>query len=223
MLSAIGTQQREDSILIESAMTTLASAITSLLAAAGYAGVLLLMAIESACVPLPSEIIMPFAGSLVPGGRFSLLGLATAGALGCNLGSTVAYLVGARGGRPAVERFGRFVLLTAADLDWSEGFFARYGGLAVFVARLLPVVRTFIGLPAGMARMPALRFHLYTFAGSWLWCLGLAYVGARLGEAWDRDPMLKATFHRFDLAIVVAVLLATGAFVWHRLRGAARS
>ena len=204
-------------------MTTLASGITSLIAAAGYAGVLLLMAIESACVPLPSEIIMPFAGSLVPGGRFSLLGLATAGALGCNLGSTVAYLLGAHGGRPAVEHFGRFVLLTAADLDWSERFFARYGGFAVFVARLLPVVRTFIALPAGMARMPQLRFQLYTFAGSWLWCLGLAYVGATLGEAWDRDPMLKTTFHRFDLAIVVAVLLATGAFVWHRSRGAARS
>jgi membrane protein DedA with SNARE-associated domain len=131
-------------------MTTLASGITGLIAAAGYAGVLLLMAIESACVPLPSEIIMPFAGSLVPGGRFSLLGLATAGALGCNLGSTIAYLVGARGGRPAVERIGRFVLLTTADLEWSERFFARYGGPAVFVARLLPVVRTFIALPAGM-------------------------------------------------------------------------
>ncbi|MCW6513118.1 DedA family protein [Lichenifustis flavocetrariae] len=153
-------------------MTALASGITSLIAATGYAGVLLLMAIESACVPLPSEVIMPFAGSLVPSGRFWIVGLATAGALGCNLGSSIAYLVGARGGRPAVERFGRFVLLTAEDLDWSERFSARCGGFAVFVARLLPVVRTFIALPAGMARMPALRFHLYTFAGSWLWCLG---------------------------------------------------
>lgn len=180
------------------------------------------MAVESACVPLPSEVIMPFAGSLVAGGRFSLLGLATAGALGCNLGSGVAYLVGAHGGRPAVERFGRIVLLTGADLDWSERFFARYGGPAVFVARLLPVVRTFIALPAGMARMPAARFHLYTFAGSWLWCLGLAYVGSKLGEAWDRDPMLKATFHRFDAVIVAAVVLAAGAFAWHRLRSAVR-
>ena len=146
--------------------TALASEITRIIAATGYAGVLLLMAIESACIPLPSEVVMPFAGSLVAGGRFSLVGLATAGALGCYLGSTVAYLVGVRAGRPAVERFGRCVLLTADDLEWSARFFARYGGGAVFVARLLPVVRTFIALPAGMARMPAIRFQLYTFAGS---------------------------------------------------------
>lgn len=193
-------------------------AITHVIAATGYLGVMLLMAIESACVPLPSEVIMPFAGSLVPGGRFSLAGLATAGAVGCNLGSTLAYWVGAYGGRPAIERWGRFVLLSPGDLAWSERFFGRYGSATVFISRLLPVVRTFIALPAGLARMPMLRFQIYTFAGSWPWCFGLAYVGATLGEAWDKDPALKTTFHRFDLAIVLVGAAVVALFVWHRLR-----
>ncbi len=203
-------------------LSALAAAITAVIAATGYLGVLLLMAVESACVPLPSEVIMPFAGSLVPAGRFSLPLLATAGALGCNLGSTLAYLVGAHGGRSAVTRWGRYVLLAPADLDWSERFFTRYGGLTVLVSRLLPVVRTFIALPAGIARMPVLRFQLYTFVGSWLWCYGLAAIGARLGAAWNENPALKATFHRFDLAIVVLGVAAAAFFVWHRLRALRR-
>ena len=208
--------------MLEGIIATLASVITGLIGATGYAGVALLMAIESACVPLPSEIIMPFAGSLVPGGRFSLLGLASAGALGCNIGSTVAYLVGAYGGRPAVERWGSYVLLAPGDLDWSERFFARWGSATVFVSRLLPVVRTFIALPAGIARMPMLRFQVYTFVGSWIWCYGLAFVGAKLGEAWNTNPELKSTFHRFDAVVVAVAGLAGAFFVWHRLRASGR-
>jgi membrane protein DedA with SNARE-associated domain len=170
----VPTRSTEDEFLIESLVATIAAVIIGIISATGYLGVLVLMAIESACIPLPSEVIMPFAGSLVPAGRFSLLGLATAGALGCNLGSMLAYWVGARGGRPAIERWGRYVLLAPGDLDWSERFFSRFGSVTVFVSRLLPLVRTFIALPAGMARMPLLRFHLYTFLGSWLWCFGLA-------------------------------------------------
>ena len=200
-------------------LSTLATVLTRVISDGGHAGLVLLMALESACIPLPSEIIMPFAGSLVPGGRFSLVGAATAGALGCNLGSTAAYLIGARGGRAAVGRWGRYLLLSPGDLDWSERFFARWGDAAVLVARLLPVVRTFIALPAGVARMPMLRFQAYTFAGSWLWCLGLAYVGARLGSAWDSDPTLRSAFHRFDVVIVAILAAAAGYFVWHRLRG----
>ena len=117
------------------------------------------MAIESACIPLPSELIMPFAGYLVFSGTMKLLWVATAGAIGCNLGSLVAYEIGAYGGRPLVERYGRWVLMGKHELDWADHFFARWGYLAVFVARMLPVVRTFIALPAGIARMPRLRFH----------------------------------------------------------------
>jgi membrane protein DedA with SNARE-associated domain len=209
--------------LIETMLAALASWITGVIDATGYLGVLLLMAIESACVPLPSEIIMPFAGSLVEDGRFSLPALATAGALGCNLGSTLAYAVGARGGRTAVERWGHYLLLSHRDLEWSERFFHRYGGATVFVSRLLPVLRTFIALPAGIARMPMLRFQVYTFVGSWPWCYGLAWAGAKLGHAWNNDPALKATFHRFDALIVAVGVLAAGFFLWHRLRARRRA
>ena len=187
--------------------------ITGVISHIGYAGVALLMAIESACIPLPSEIIMPFAGYLVYTHRFRLLWVATAGAIGCNLGSAVAYWLGAYGGRPLIERYGRFVLLNRRDLDRSIAFFERYGGVTVFLGRLLPVVRTFIALPAGIARMPQLRFHLYTFLGSWPWCLALAYAGEKLGNAWNTDPLLKNILHRADAAILLVLLAGFAWFV----------
>ena len=192
----------------------LAAWITSVISAAGYGGVMLLMAIESACIPLPSEIIMPFSGYLVYTGLFSLLAVATWGAIGCNLGSIPAYWLGAWGGRPAVERFGKYILLSRHDLDRTEHFFQRYGGITVLIARLLPVVRTFIALPAGIAKMPQLRFHVYTFIGSWPWCYALAYVGMKLGDHWDSDPRFKEIFHRFHLAVEVALLAGIVWFVW---------
>jgi membrane protein DedA with SNARE-associated domain len=197
------------------------------ISAAGYGGIMLLMAIESACIPLPSEIIMPFSGYLVYTGHFHLLWVATAGALGCNLGSLVAYEIGCYGGRPLVERFGTYVLLSRRELALADNFFSRFGDITVFVSRLLPVIRTFIALPAGVARMPRLRFHLYTFAGSWPWCLGLAWVGMKLGERWDSDPRLKMWFHRFDAMIGALMLLAVAIFVWsrwqHRLQANAQA
>jgi membrane protein DedA with SNARE-associated domain len=190
--------------------------IISVISSAGYGGVLLLMAIESACIPLPSEIIMPFSGYLVFTGRFHLLWVATAGALGCNLGSLIAYEIGFYGGRPLVERYGTYLLLSRREIALADRFFARYGDIAVFGSRLLPVIRTFIALPAGVARMPRLRFHLYTFLGSWPWCLGLAFAGMKLGERWETDPRLKTWFHRFDALIGGLIVLAVLAFVWSR-------
>ena len=187
--------------------------ITGVISHIGYAGVALLMAIESACIPLPSEVIMPFAGYLVYTHRFRLLWVATAGAIGCNIGSAIAYWVGAYGGRPLIERYGRFVLISRRDLDRAFTFFGRYGGITVFVGRLLPVVRTFIALPAGIARMPQWRFHLYTFLGSWPWCLALAYAGERLGNEWNTDPRLKEILHRADAAILVVLFLGIVWFV----------
>jgi membrane protein DedA with SNARE-associated domain len=181
--------------------------IKSLIAKTGYGGVVVLMAIESACIPLPSELIMPFAGYLVFTGTMKLVWVATAGALGCNLGSLVAYEIGCYGGRPLVERYGRWVLLGRRELDAADRFFGRWGYLAVFVARLMPVIRTFIALPAGIARMPRVRFHVYTFLGSWPWCLGLAWLGMKLGENWRQ---LGKYFHRFDAVILLA--LAIGVF-----------
>lgn len=199
----------------------LAGFIISVLQAAGYWGVLGLMAIESACIPLPSEIILPFAGFLVSAGRLNLFMVATVGALGCNLGSAIAYAVGAYGGRPAVRRWGKYVLLTERDLDHAERFFARYGGPAVLVGRLLPGIRTFIALPAGVARMPLLRFHAYTFIGSWPWCLALAWAGMKLGNAWDDMPGLHAIFHYFDFAVAAVAVVVVVRFVWSR-RGTRR-
>jgi len=205
--------------MFESALAAIASWIIGVISAGGYAGVAGLMALESACIPLPSEIIMPFAGYLASTGRFNLLLAATAGTIGCNIGSTLAYAVGAYGGRSAVERWGRFVLLDAGDLDRAERFFTRFGATAVLVGRVLPVVRTFIALPAGIARMNQLKFQFYTFLGSWPWCFVLAYVGARLGERWNTDPALRAVMHKFDLAIVALVALGVVWLVWRRLRG----
>jgi membrane protein DedA with SNARE-associated domain len=204
--------------MLEQVISTLAAWIVAVISAGGYFGVLVLMAIESACIPLPSEIIMPFSGYLVSVGRFSLIGAATAGALGCNVGSTVAYYVAAKGGRAAFERLGPYVLISTAELDRAEHFFARYGAITVFIGRLLPVVRTFIAFPAGLARMPMGKFQVYTFLGSWPWCFGLAYIGMVLGARWDSDPTLRSLFHRFDAFVVV--LLVTGAawFVWTRGR-----
>jgi membrane protein DedA with SNARE-associated domain len=202
--------------MLEHLVGLVAQFIIATISGAGYLGIVLLMAIESACIPLPSEIIMPFAGYLVFTGRFDLALVATAGALGCNLGSAVAYAVGYVGGRPLVERWGRYLLMSRGDLDLVDRFFQRFGGLTVFFCRLLPVVRTFIALPAGIARMPQGRFHLYTFLGSWPWCYALAYVGFRLGAAWQTDPRLRRAFHDFHLAIVAAFLLLAAWYVWHR-------
>ena len=200
--------------MTEKIIAVLAHFIIAVISSTGYLGIALLMGIESACIPLPSEIIMPFSGYLVYTGRFQLLWVATAGAIGCNLGSAVAYWVGAYGGRPMVERFGRYVLLNRHDLDRTTYFFAKYGSITVFVARLLPVVRTFIALPAGIAKMPQGKFHLYTFLGSWPWCFVLAYVGMRLGQSWETDPRFKEVFHRFHLGVEVVLLAAIVWFVW---------
>jgi len=203
---------------LDALIAWMATWTTAAISAAGYPDIVLLMAIESACIPLPSEIIMPFAGYLVSLGRFSLVGAATAGAIGCNLGSVVAYWIGAKGGRPLAEKYGRYVLLSHHDLDVADRFFARWGGAAVFIARLLPVVRTFIAFPAGVARMPQITFHVYTFVGSWIWCYGLAYVGFKLGERWNTDPRLHAIIRQFDILIVATGIVLVGLYVWWHLR-----
>ena len=190
----------------ERIISALAAFIISVISAGGYLGVTLLMAIESACIPLPSEVIMPFAGFVLASSTAKLLLVATAGAIGCNLGSIPPYWLGRWGGRPAVERFGRFLLLSRHDLDLTEHFFHKYGALTVLVGRLLPVVRTFIALPAGIAKMNQLRFHIYTFVGSWPWCFALAYVGMKLGDKWNTDPRFKAIFHRFHLGVELVLL-----------------
>jgi membrane protein DedA with SNARE-associated domain len=202
---------------------TLAVFTTGVISSMGYGGVVLLMGIESACIPLPSEIIMPFAGYLVYQGQFTLLGAAFWGAVGCVAGSIPAYYLGSYGGRPLIERYGKYVLVSHHELDLADRLFARHGQWVVLAARLLPVIRTFIAFPAGVSRMNMTRFVAYTFVGSFPWCYGLAWVGMRLGQAWNTDPRLKAWFHRFDAAIALLLVAAAVAFVWHKVRGARRS
>ena len=209
--------------MVEHILAALATFIVGVISSGGYPGLALLMAIESACIPLPSEVIMPFAGYLVSTGRFDLYLAATAGALGCNLGSIVAYEVGKRGGRPLAERYGRYLLIGPGELDAADRFFDRFGGIAVLIGRLLPVIRSFIAFPAGVARMRLVPFHAYTFIGSWPWCFALAWVGMKLGARWDSDPRIKAAFHRADLAIAIVLVLMLALFVWHRVRGLKRA
>ena len=202
----------------ERILTYLAGFIIHVIAVGGYAGVVALMTMNSACIPIPSEIIMPFSGYLVYLGRFNLLLVATAGAVGCNLGSAIAYWIGARGGRPLVERYGKWVLMSHHDLARMSWFFEKYGSITVLLARLLPVVQTFIAFPAGIARMPRLRFHIYTTVGSWSWYFCLAYVGMKLGEKWHTDPRFYQAFHRFHLVVEIALLLGLAWFVWSHLK-----
>lgn len=205
--------------MVEKILAVLFIFIKSVIGATGYTGLALLMAIESACIPLPSELIMPFAGYLVFEGAMKLIWVATAGAIGCNLGSLVAYEIGYSGGRRLVEKYGIYIFLSRRELDWADRFFARWGEAAVFVARLLPIIRTFIALPAGIARMPRVKFHVYTFLGSWPWCFGLAYVGMKLGENWRT---IGKYFHQFDAVIGAALVAGVVWFVWthwqHRMR-----
>jgi membrane protein DedA with SNARE-associated domain len=192
--------------------------IISVISAMGYGGVALLMAIESACIPLPSEVIMPFAGYLVSTGQLNLIAVATAGAIGCNLGSIPAYYAGKYGGRAFILRWGKWVLIGVDELDKAERFFARFGSLSILIGRMLPVIRSFIAFPAGMARMNQTRFHIYTFIGSWPWCYVLALIGKHLGTAWNNDPALKAAMHKLDLVVVAGILIAGTFYVWHRVR-----
>ena len=190
--------------MIEKIVGLLAAWIMGVISNMGYGGIVLLMGIESACIPLPSEVIMPFAGFLVFKGEMLLWAVALAGALGCVLGSIPAYYLGMFGGRPLVEKYGKWVLISAKDLNWADQAFAKHGDIIIFIGRLLPAVRTFIAFPAGVARMPMGKFISYTFIGSFIWCYLLAIAGFILGEHWES---LKVYFHQFHYIIAGAGLI----------------
>ena len=196
---------------IEAIITVLSRFVINTISTWGYTGIILTMAIESACIPLPSEIIMPFSGYLVTSGRFTMLGVTLAGSIGNLLGSIVAYYAGVWGGRPFVERYGPYMLISQKDLDRADRWFAGYGEATVFFSRMLPVVRTFISLPAGMARMNFPRFVLFTFLGALPWCYFLAYIGVKMGERWDQ---LREYFHQFDIVIGLCLVIAMVYFLW---------
>ncbi len=212
---------------LTSSLTTL---ITNLYLITGLLGIVVAMAIESCCIPLPSEIVMPVAGILLaqataqrhlPGTSpsfplwLNLVLVALAGALGCLVGSIAAYGIGYAGGRPLMLKYGRYVLISQHDADKADSFFLRWGSLTTFVGRLLPVVRTYISLPAGIARMPFGKFCLYTVLGSFPWCLLLAYIGTIIGNNIDK---LSPIFHSLDVVILVLVVLLIVLYVWRHIR-----
>ena len=189
--------------MLETLLAPVTKFVLALISGWGYAGIVACMTIESACVPLPSEIIMPFSGYLVSTGRFTLWGVALAGALGNVFGSWIGYALGAAGGRPLAERLSRWRVIRVAEYDRANGWLVRHGMQVAFWTRLLPIVRTFISFPAGAARVPLGRFTLYTFLGSFLWALGLAWIGASLGAHWEA---IRGYAHGFDLVIALGLV-----------------
>lgn len=188
-----------------------------------WPGVVVLMAIESACIPVPSELIMPLAGWILIKAQglpaIYCLMAGAYGALGNLIGSLIAYGVGIWGGRPLLKKYGRYVLISNHDLDIADDWFARSGTLSVFVGRVLPVVRTFISLPAGIARMNPLRFSIYTFTGSLIWSTALAYGGYLLGEHWEQ---LRNAMRPFDMPILIVVVLLIAYYIYRHVRRFAR-
>lgn len=202
-------------------MQHLIDGITHLIATLGYPGVLLLMSLESACIPVPSEAIMPFAGAQItaplPGGHFhpNIWVLTLIGALGNLLGSVLAYWVGHTGGRAFLDKYGKYVLIRKRDLDKSDAFFHKYGDWTVFFGRWLPIVRTFISLPAGIARMPFPKFCAFTFVGALPFCYLLAWAGTKLGQHWAQ---VHVWLQKADLAVSAVLVVLFALWLWHHLR-----
>ncbi len=193
--------------------------------ATGYIGIVLAMALESCLIPLPSEIVMPLAGLFVATGaatstgKLDLIGVSLAGAIGCLIGSAVAYWIGAAGGRPLLLRYGKYILISQKDADRADRWFAKYGSPVAFFSRLLPVVRTYISLPAGIARMNFGKFLLYTFLGSLPWTFALAYVGFQFGPALQQKiSQLSTIFHGLDVIIAVVFLALAGLYVYRHIK-----
>jgi len=196
-------------------INAIANFVTSVISHLGYPGIFLLMALESAYIPIPSEIIMPFSGFLVSSGEMNFWLVVAVGSVGNLAGSFLAWWVGWRGGRPLVEKYGKYILLSQNDLESSDRFFKRYGEGTVFFSRLLPVVRTFISLPAGIAKMDNKKFLLYTLAGCIPFTALLTYAGLVLKDNWNA---LQPYFHKFDLIIALLIILAIIWFIFRHIK-----
>ena len=200
---------------MEAIIISLGHFVEFLISSFGYSGVFFAMAIESACIPLPSEIILPFTGYMVFAGHFGFWQATIVATLGNLFGGLVAYYVGVWGGRPFLQQYGRYFLINERELVWTERLFKNHGEMTVFVGRMLPIVRTFISLPAGIARMNPLKMAIYTVSGAFLWCTLLIFMGRKLGENWDA---LKPYFHRADVVIGGAFVLVVLYVVWKRVK-----
>lgn len=201
--------------MIDGMLSALISWIEGVISAMGPAGIALLMAIESCNIPLPSEAVLPFAGYLVSKGEINFHLAAIAGAVGCVLGSVPSYYLGYFGGRTFFEKYGKFLLVSKKDLEDADKWVDKYGDWAFFLCRMLPVVRTFISLPAGILKARKRTFFTLTFLGSLIWSYVLVYVGLKLGEHLDK---LKAVWHKFDIVIILAILVLGGVYVYEHIK-----
>lgn len=192
----------------------------NLIGSLGYWGVFIGMSLESACIPIPSEIIMSFSGFVVWQGNtnMTLIGITIIGALGNLTGSLIAYFVGLKGGRPLLEKYGKYLLITHSKLELADSWFLKYGGEAVLISRVLPIIRTFISLPAGIARMDIKKFILYTFIGSLPWSFALGYIGVQLGPNWE---IIRGYFHTLDIIVAIGLLGIIG-YLIYKYKGKSR-
>ncbi|MEK7075217.1 MAG: DedA family protein [Patescibacteria group bacterium] len=200
---------------MEQLIQSITGFVTDVISAGGYMGVGFLMALESSAIQIPSEIIMPFAGFLVSAGTFTLFGISFAGAVGSMIGSAVLYYIGYYGGRPVVEKYGKYFLINHKDLDVAENFFQKHGQLANFIGRFLPVVRTFISFPAGVARVKIAPFLALSFIGSFFWSLFLGFIGLKLGQNWQT---IHSYFRGIDYVIVGLFILGLIYYIRRHLK-----
>lgn len=201
--------------MIDAILTPIVAWMTAVLTDLSYFGVILLMAIESMNIPLPSEVILPFTGYLVSQGAMNFHLAALSGAVGCVVGSVFSYALGYFGGRPFLERYGKWLLIHEGDLNTSEKYFQKHGQLLFFVGRMLPVVRTFISLPAGILKVPFWPFIALTFLGSWIWSYALVAVGMNLGDHWEE---LSPVWHKFDVLIVLLAAIGFSLYIWRHVK-----
>ncbi len=202
---------------------TLTTFITNMYVTLGLAGIVVAMALESCCIPLPSEIVMPLAGVMFVEGKLlagvnfwlGMVLLALAGAIGCLIGSVAAYGIGSAGGRPLMLKYGRYVLISQHDADMADRFFQKWGSATAFFSRLMPIVRTYISLPAGITKMPLIKFCIYTFLGSFPWCFLLAYIGTVVG---NNLSVLTPIFRSFEVVIIIALVILLALYIWRHIR-----
>ncbi len=193
----------------------LAGFVISTIDLLGYGGIFVLMLLESCGIPMPSEVIMPFSGFLVADGRLSFWLIVVAGAFGNLAGSLLAYWIGYKGGRPLIEKYGKYILISKHDLDLADRWFNKFGNATVFFGRVLPVVRTYISFPAGVAGMDIKKFSLYTFLGALPWCYVLTYAGVKMGSNWQ---LIREKLHNFDLVIIILIVFLIAGYIWRHTK-----
>ena len=201
--------------MVTTIIDLLAQFVVATIDKVGYFGIFFLMALESCGIPMPSEVIMPFSGFVVAEGKMLFWTIVIVGALGNLVGSWIAYWIGYKGGRPLIEKYGKYILISKHDLDLADKWFTKYGDWTVFFGRLLPVVRTYISFPAGISKMDLKKFSFFTFAGALPWTYLFAYLGVKMGNNWEQ---IRTKLHGFDMAIALTIVVLIALYIWRHIK-----